>query len=273
MRRWTLGLAGVVLMACGGGGGGRGNVGGPPPEWMDQKVEEQARTADPAAQREGDIMHAVAYGKASPAEWLVHLDNNHCYWFSGVGSEGVDKLSLYLWDPGHSRVDSERAAGPTVLLKYCPTQAGPYRMQGKSGKGKGFMAFGVYAVAPQVVTAPAAPVAVDLAPLVDQQAASAAPGATRAGDYFTGVGDKSEWTVAIPANTCFWMIGVGEPGKVKALQVYIWDQRGKRVTESHNDNNIAVAGTCSSAPQMYKFQEKVQSGSGAVKAAVFTKAQ
>ena len=69
------------------------------------------------------------------------------------------------------------------------------------------------------------------------------------------------------------MIGVGEPGKVKGLQVYIWDQRGKRVTESHNDNNIAVAGSCTTAPQMYKFQEKVQSGSGAVKAAVYIKPQ
>lgn len=271
MRLWVFAVA-VSVVACG-GGGGSSYVAGPPPEWMDQKVEEQAHTADPAVQREGDIMHAVAYGKAAPAEWLVHLDNQHCYWFSGVGSEGVDKLSIYLWDPGHSRVDSERAAGPTVLLKYCPTQSGPFRMQGKSGKGKGFMAVGVYSVAPQVVAPVAAPVVVDLAPLVDQQAASAAPGATRSGDYFTGSGDKSEWTVAIPAKSCFWMIGVGEPGKVKKLNVYIWDQNQKRVTESHNENNIAVAGSCTAVPQMYKFQEKIQSGGGQVKAAVYIKPQ
>lgn len=271
MRVVGLSLA-VVLVACGGGGGGT-FAAGPPPEWMDQKVEEQAHTADPAVQRQGDVMHAVAYGKAAPAEWLVHLDNQHCYWVSGVGSEGVDKLAVFLWDPGHSRVNSERAAGPTVLLKYCPKESGPFKMQGKSGKGKGYMAIGVYAVGPEVVAPTIVPVAVDLSALVDKQAAAAAPGATRSGDYFTGSGDKSEWSVAIPANTCFWMIGVGEPDKVKKLTVYVWDQNQKRVTESHNDNNIAVAGSCTTTAQMYKFQEKVQSGSGAVKAAVYLKPQ
>jgi hypothetical protein len=113
----------------------------------------------------------------------------------------------------------------------------------------------------------------DLAALIDQQAASAAPGARREGDYFQGNGDKSEWSVALNPNTCYWFIGVGDPGTIKRLEIYVWDPGQRRVTESHNDNNVAVAGTCTTAPGMFKFQAKVQSGGGDYKVAVFSRPQ
>lgn len=284
MERLTFGLSSLacLLLACGGEDGEGNFAAYPPPPWMDQKVEDQAHTADANAQRAGDMMHAASYGEGVPPEWLVHLEAGNCYWFSGTGSEKVERLYLFLWDPSKDRVINERASSPTVLTRFCPKVTGPYRMQVKTA-GKGFVAFGLYAVAgqappPPVATptpapAPAPAPALDLSALVDQQAASAAPGATRVGALFTGAGDRSEWAVALTANTCYWFIGVGEPNRVRSLNLYVWDPRQKRVTESRNESSVAVAGTCVSAPGMYKFQAKVQSGSGAYKVGLYAKPQ
>ena len=266
-----LGLAAATVVAC---GGGRQQVSPVAPAWLDQKVDQQAKVADPAGTLNGEVMHGVAYATKEFTEWLVHFDNQHCYWISGVADEGIEKLSLYLWDPKGSRVDSDRSSAASVIMKYCPTQTGPYKMQGKSGRGAGHFSFATYAVAPDAA-APPPPVAakIDLSALVEQQALSAAPGATRSGDFFTGAGDQSEWTVALAPGTCYWFIGVGEPGKVKRLEMYLWDPKQKRLSESHNENNVAVAGHCPTVAGMYKFQAKVQSGSGDYKVGVYAKKQ
>ncbi len=118
---------------------------------------------------------------------------------------------------------------------------------------------------------PAAPM--DLEQVIAQQAGSTAPGATRLGNVFIGAGDRGEWAVAIPPGTCFWTIGAGEQNKIGRLELYIWDPHNRRITESHNDANIAIAGTCVGEGGMYKFQAKVQSGSGAYKVAVYARPQ
>lgn len=264
-------VAATAVVAC---GGGRQQVSPVAPAWLDQKVDQQAKVADPSGTLNGEVMHGVAYATKEFTEWLVHFDNQHCYWISGVADEGIDKLSVYLWDPKGSRVDSDKAAGASIIMKYCPTETGPYKIQGKSGKGAGHFSFGTYAVAPEAAAPPPAVAAkVDLGPLVEQQAASAAPGATRSGDFFTGAGDQSEWTVALAPGNCYWFIGVGEPGKVKRLEIYLWDPKQKRLSESHNENNVGVAGHCPTVPGMYKFQAKVQSGSGEYKVGVYSKKQ
>jgi hypothetical protein len=272
MKLAAMFVLGLVATAGCGDDGGRLVVVAPPP-WMDQKVEAQGLTADPAGQRVGDLLRSPIDAKG-PVDWLIHLDNAHCYWFSGVASEGIDKLSMYLWDPHNSRASTDRAPTPTVVMKYCPAESGPYRMQAKVHRGGGFVDFGIYAVpGPAGVVTEVGVAKANLDALIDQQAASAAPGAARSGDFFVGTSDKSEWAVALAANTCYWFIGVGEPGKVKELGIYVWDPQQKRVTESHNDNNVAVAGTCATYPGMYKFQAKVKSGGGDYKVGVFAKAQ
>jgi len=127
----------------------------PPPPWLDTKVEEQGKLSAPEGQRVGDVLHGMASGRTE-AEWFVLLDNAHCYWLSGVGGDGVDRLSLYLWDPAGRRAESQRGGGPSVLTKYCPSRAGQFKLHARTAGGIGVVGIGIYAVAPDAA-APAAP--------------------------------------------------------------------------------------------------------------------
>lgn len=266
---WTSALVvglGLVAIGC---GGGRHAVKGPPSAWMDERVATLAHTGDPAAEQKGELLRAQLHGDKDLAEWLVHLEEGSCYWIVGVGDQRIEKLSIYMWDVRGSRAESDRSGGPNALMKYCPSEKGAYRIQAKSGKGWGHVAVGVYGV----VQPKAAVVTEELTALIDKEAAADAPGALRSGEFFVGAGDQSEWAVALAPGTCYWIIGIGQPEKVKRLELYLWDPRQRRVTESHNQNNIAVIGHCPEQPGMFKFQAKVQSGSGAYKVGVYARKQ
>lgn len=243
-----------------------------PPQGLDSAVEQQARVATPDGPLVGQIMRGYGGDDDDKKDFTIALDAKHCYWFSGVGDQGVEKLSLYLWDPNDKRVESKRAGTPQALMRYCPTMPGPYRLQGKVGDGAGYFAIGVYAAerdaAPPPPPAEEKP---DLEALIQQQASAAASGATRVGNYFEGSADQTDWSIPMQPGKCYWVIGAGEPGKIKKLWLYLWDPQNHRITENKAQSNTVMVGHCPTQPGMYKFQAKVDSGSGNYKVGVFEK--
>ena len=247
-----------------------------PPTWLDAKLDEQAKTVAPSGQRVGDTYRGVAHKNDDRIDWTVQLDDQHCYWLSGHGDENVAKFSLYAFDPADKRIDSKRSGSASAMLKICPQTPGPWRIQGKVSEGYGHFGMAVYAVeaapkpaAPPPPAAPAPPP--DLAQAIESQASSAAPGAERVGNYFDGKNDFTDWFTPLEAGNCYWFIGAGENGKVKKLSIYLWDPSNKRLSENRSESNQSMVGHCPTTAGMYKFEAKVESGSGAYKVGVFSK--
>lgn len=247
-----------------------------PPTWLDAKIDQTAKTAAPDGQKVGETYHGVAQQDDEKVDWTVQLDAQHCYLLSGQGDENVQKLSLYAFDPIDKRIDSRRADTNTSLLKVCPEMAGPWRIQGKVAEGYGHFGMGVYAIAAAPKPAappptPAAPPPADLASAIESQATNAAPGATRVGGYFDGSSDFTDWFTSLDPGNCYWFIGAGEQGKVKKLSIYLWDPQNKRLGENRSESNTVMVGHCPTSAGMYKFEAKVESGSGPYKVGVFSK--
>ena len=245
------------------------------PAWLDKKAEDQAKALS-QGERVGEVLHGASYGDDDrKRDFNVMLDATRCYWFSGVGDDGVIKMSLYLWDPKDHRVTDRRSSTSEAVINFCPEETGMYRVQGKVGDGYGHFAIAVYgAVAPAKPPPPPAPTKpqpLGLEAMIEKQAASAAPGATRVGNFFDGNGDQTDWYTSLALGSCYWFVGAGEIGKVKKLSMYLWDPQNKRVTENRAETNGAMVGHCPKQPGMFKFQAKVESGSGAYKVGVFEK--
>ena len=117
----------------------------------------------------------------------------------------------------------------------------------------------------------APPPPTDLGQIIAAQAQSAAPGAMQVGNLFEGNGDKTDWSVALDPGHCYWFIGAGEPGKVNSLYLFLWDPQNHRVTDTKSVSNTVMIGHCPTQPGMFKFQAKIDSGSGAYKVGVFAR--
>ena len=265
---------GVLLTAC------RRDAGPPvssaPAPDLPLRAETEAHTAATNGERFGDVMMGVSHEEDEATDFHIQLDAAHCYWFGYAGDARVAKFSLYIWDPSGKRLDSARGKKPQGLFTHCATQSGIYRLQGKVAEGKGHFAIVAYrtraagvAAAPEVtkVESPKA----DLAAIIEAQAAVAAPGAKRVGNYFAGSADSSDWFTVMEPGHCYWIIGAGESTKVKRLYVYLWDPKSHRITENRSESEVAMVGHCAKEPGMYKFQVKVESGKGEYKAGVFVK--
>lgn len=235
------------------------------------RAEQEARASAPQGERVGDLQ-GVAYADDQFTDWRVQLEAGQCYWFGYASDPGVAKFSMYIWGPNDKRLDSARGRPGEGVFSHCAQTSGMYRLEGKVSEGAGHYAVVIYrtkGAAPPPPPAPEQPV--ELAQMIERQAASAAPGATRIGEFFSGTSDTSDWVTSMEPGKCYWIIGAGEPNKVKELYLYLWDPQNHRVTESRSSSNTSMIGHCAKEPGMFKFQAKVESGKGAYKVGVYVK--
>ncbi len=249
-----------------------------PPADLELRADTEAHAAARDGERIGEVLRGVARRSDGNTDWRVQLEEGTCYWFGYAGDAGVEKFSMYIWDPKDHRLDSARGRPPQGVFTHCAEQSGIYRLQGKVADGAGHYAVVVYKTKgpeKKVVVAPAPTVEkksdVDLAAIIEKKAAQSAVGAKRSGDFVDGTAETSELYTAMEAGKCYWIIGAGEPGKVKKLFLYLWDPKSHRVTENKSESETTMVGHCAKESGMYKYQLKVDSGSGAYKAAIYVK--
>jgi hypothetical protein len=107
-----------------------------------------ARIATMGSANEGAApLGELREGAGDLTDWYVVLEPAKCYWFIVAGGEGVERISLFAWDPNKKRVGKAKAEGPDAQLGHCPEAGGMYRVQAKVAKGEGAYALGVYAKA------------------------------------------------------------------------------------------------------------------------------
>jgi hypothetical protein len=266
-QKSTLFCIGLAMSAALGSGCGQ-PVAPVAPVWLDARIKELAVESAPGAEAAAPHYKGVANSSGGRTDWKVQLDAGKCYWFSGHGDFGVDKLTLYLWDPKDSQVAHEKPNGRKVVMTYCAESTGMYRLQAKVVGGAGHYGVGIYAKAAPPKEAPAAQTG--LVKVIEREAAAAAPGAVRVGEYFTGNADKTDWYTALDAGTCYWFIGAGGPG-VKQLFLYLWDPNGSRINVSRSISEKVNVGHCATVSGMHHFQAKIDSGSGDYMVGVFAK--
>jgi hypothetical protein len=233
-----------------------------------------------SAQAPGAVQVAPFFKGSTPkSDWTSQLEEGKCYWWSGVGGPGVKKLAIYLWGPDNKRAADMKSSNPNATLAYCATMNGLYHFQAKI-QGSGYYAVGLYAkkALPQSAPPPVAtPQKKDLGPLCDKQASAAAPGARRTGDFFDGHGssighkDHTDYSVEMESGQCYWVVGCGEPGEVKALSLFLWGPDNKRITEAKPDSPNVMVGHCATMSGMFKVQAKVSSGGGDYKVGIYAK--
>lgn len=123
----------------------------PPPPAANPATPEPA--ADPIASRIASLAMAAAgaervgemrEGAADVTDWYVALEPSKCYWFFAVGDEGVERLSLFLWDPNNKRVADSKSETAEVELGHCPKGGGMFHVQAKIAKGSGRYGMSVY---------------------------------------------------------------------------------------------------------------------------------
>lgn len=100
-------------------------------------------------------------GEPPQGDWYFELVPGTCYWFAGVGSPEITKLSLELWSPNEERVAFDAGAGGRALIEHCAAVDGMFHLQAKL-EGAGQFAIGQYErPAPSArlsaVSAPASP--------------------------------------------------------------------------------------------------------------------
>jgi len=251
---------------------------------MEASADAQAASMAPGAKRVMDYFK----GADKKTDYSILLEAGKCYWWTAAVTPGVKKIALYLWAPGAGvftpRLTDAKSTNGTVTMAHCPSQSGMHKFQAKL-EGSGMYTVGLYAKeAPQQAAAPApapAPVAVektpDLGPLCDKTASGAAPGAKRQGEFFDGKGgsighkDRADYSIAMDGGKCYWIVGCGEPGEVKALSLYLWGPNNKRITEAKPDSPNVMVGHCAQMTGMYKVQSVVAGGSGHYKVGIYVK--
>jgi hypothetical protein len=251
-----------------------------------QDPMEAAAAAQVAAQAPGATQAAPFFrGIGKKTDFQILLEAGKCYWWAGVGGPGVKKLALYLWGPGAGaftpRLTDAKSPTANATMAHCPSMSGMHKFQVKT-EGEGPTVVGLYAkVAPTPAAAPPpaamvapAPVADVLGPTCDNAAATAAPGSKRQGPFFDNQGgrmDKVDYSVAMEVGKCYWVVGCGAPGQVKALSLFLWGPDNKRITEAKPDSPNAMLGHCPTMPGMFKVQSKIASGGGPYKVGVYYK--
>jgi len=277
----TLSLASMA-MGCGGGGGRHRRasalpegpmVASAPNPALDGLADDQARAASArrSGVRSGEILHGETQQHGASQQFRVQLDAEHCYWFGGATDEMGEQIAIRVFDPSGKDVAVQKSKGQEALLEYCPSADGIYKVETKLGH-HGQFALAVYGgarLAPAVAPAGVA----DPTPeeLIAKEAPSAAPGGKRVGALFEGSAGETSWSAALTAGKCYWFIGAGQPGKVKKLSLYVWNPKNSRVTENKAESNVVSIGHCAKETGMFKFQAKVQSGSGLYKVGLFEK--
>lgn len=238
---------------------------------LDAMADTQAKAASArrsGAPLNGQILHGETMRVGASQDFRVQLDAEHCYWFGGATNELGQKITLTVTDPHGVEVASEKGKSTDVLLEYCPTSDGVFKIESKIGY------HGPFAIAVYQGTrlAPAAsPTGDTPEALIAKEALAAAPGAKQIGTYFEGSADQTSWSTALTKGRCYWFIGAGTPGKTKKLWLYLWDPQNSRITENKGESNVVTTGHCAKSTGMFKFQAKVYSGSGPYKVAVFEK--
>ena len=241
------------------------------------EVEKQANQSAPGATLMGEIYKGVTYRSGESNEWKVTLETGKCYWFSAVGDDKVQRISLYLWNPNGGREETERSRNPRTVLYHCPDEQGLHRFEAKTTRGNGHFAVGIYegerpepTAQPAPEPEPAAPT-VDLEAMVTAEAKSAAPGAERVGDFYKDKADKRDWFVSLEAGYCYWLVGVGDPNTIDELTLYLWDSNKDRVGETKSQSNKVSMGHCPQSSDMYRFQAAIGSGDGNYAVGLFRK--
>jgi hypothetical protein len=112
-----------------------------PAQDLGAQCDAEAKASAPGAERVGDHFS----GNADETDWYTALEVGKCYWFIGVGGEGVNELWLYLWDPADKRITANKAESNKVTVGHCPEKAGMFHFQAKIGSGSGEYKVGVYA--------------------------------------------------------------------------------------------------------------------------------
>jgi hypothetical protein len=276
MRTKLIGMCIVALLALINCRRDKPPVSPAPPAWLVTVVQDQAAQHAPDAQLVGNIYQGVAHDEGDEQEWPLTLEAGKCYWFSGAGDQGVEELELFLYDPEGDRVAKATDGAPRAMMAHCPTVSGMFKLEAKAEDGRGHFHVGVYVKAapdgtvPPPPTGSAAAPAQDLGALCDAEAKSAAPGAERVGEHFSGDADETDWYSALEVGKCYWFIGVGGEG-VNELWLYLWDPADKRITANKAAANKVTVGHCPEKSGMFHFQAKIGSGSGEYKVGVYAK--
>ena len=254
--------------------------------YADDPLEAQARQQAMAQAAGASQVGAFLHGAQEKTDYQVMLEGGKCYWFSTVSTGPVKKVATYLWAPGANmftpRLTSERSEAGNVTLAWCAKVSGLYKFQTKI-EGKGMYVTGVFAK--EGPKQPDTPIASgpDLGKYCDKDAAIAAKGAKRVGDFFEGGGnsygrdDRQDYTIQMEGGKCYWLIACGEAGrdgedgKIKALYLYLWGPDNKRITEAKSTSSNPMIGHCAQQTGMYKLQAKINSGSGKYKLGVYAK--
>lgn len=215
-------------------------------------------------------------GSGEKTDFNIMLQGNTCYWFSGVAEAKVKRLSLYLWAPGAGtftpRLTDARPQENRAVMAHCTGPGGMYKVQAKI-EGKGAYSVVVFAKAAPPPAPPGAAAVVqpeattDLSPICEKTAQSAAPGATRVGEFASGKGgmwnnDVLESPVMLEGGSCYWVIGCGKPGDVKTLALRMLDGNNQQVVAPVASGPNPVLGYCPNVTGMYKYVARVNLGKG-----------
>jgi hypothetical protein len=267
----------TLAAGCGGrrhAGKGGGTLGGPANAQLATNADQQAQAASlrRGGVRQGEVLTGQTHGNGESLEFKVTMNADHCYWFSGSANE---KIGFYLFDTNGKRVESQTGSPNDILMEYCPSKDGVYKLETKLWR-RGELAVAIYEGGkPVAVAAAPAPEPKEAGPtmedLIAKEAAAAAPGATQVGTFFEGTVDETTWSTSLQAGKCYWFIGAGQTGKVKKLALYVWDPKNNRITVTKAESNVVNVGHCAKETGMFKFQAKVTSGGGPYKVAVYEK--
>jgi hypothetical protein len=245
-----------------------------PDPQLDQLADSQAKAASgrrSGAPLSGEMFHGQTWDKGESKDFRVQLDAEHCYWFGGASSASGQKIGLYLSDPHGSSVASEKGKGTEVLLEYCPTSDGIFKLETKIWENGQFSVAVYQGTRLTPAEVPVADVVMTPESLIQKEALSVAPGAKQVGTFYEGTADETSWSTSLTKDHCYWFIGAGTPGKTKKLWLYVWDPANSRLTENRAESHVVNAGICAKSTGMFKFQGKVHSGNGPYKFAVYEK--
>jgi hypothetical protein len=106
-----------------------------------------------------------------------------------------------------------------------------------------------------------------------KQVAAQAQGAAQVGPFYKGEGEKTDYSIVLEANKCYWFSGVTQ-GKIDKLALYLWTPNAKfftpRVADAKSTTGAAVMAYCTKEAGMYKMQAKIE-GKGVHLVGVYAK--
>ncbi len=294
MRVWI--VIGLVLSLLGCHRGKKEPRSPTAPAWMQTQVEAQAKQVAPGATAVTPLFRKVAYRRNDNTRWPLELQAGHCYLFSTVGDESVERIYVLLWDTKGDRQFAQKQPGPGVVAEYCPEVSGTHEFEVKIAAGHGHYLTRVFARAGGAKAASARPVvgAQPTAtppvapPPLESAAATGAPadpiatrisemaravaGANEVGEMREGTAEVTDWYVALEPTQCYWFFAVGDEG-VEKLSLFLWDPSNERVADSKSGTAEVELGHCPKKGGMFHVQAKVAAGSGRYGMSVYAKAQ